>query len=152
MNFDFNNMDFGDWRYEGPTDADFLQNIGQGVQVGNPFFDNVTSTPAPQEPSNNQQQQVLALLLYYHYQYKKDITNNKVLWKILFDYDTKIKIKEDPIFEKGLSDSALQNILTSLRKKKIIVNGEISGLYVPELSINSKNFKIIFIFNIVNNE
>ena len=59
MNFDFNNMDFGDWRYEGPTDADFLQNIGQGVQVGNPFFDNVTSTPAPQEPSNNQQQQVV---------------------------------------------------------------------------------------------
>lgn len=101
---------------------------------------------------NNQQQQVLALLLYYHYQYKKDITNNKVLWKILFDYDTKIKIKEDPIFEKGLSDSALQNILTSLRKKKIIVNGEISALYVPELSINSKNFKIIFNFNIVDNE
>jgi len=101
---------------------------------------------------NNQQQQVLALLLYHHYLYKKDITNNKILWKILFDYDTKLKIKEDPIFEKGLSDSALQNMLTTLRKKKIIVDGEISPLYIPELSRDSKNFKIIFNFNIVDNE
>jgi|688.fasta_scaffold823783_2 hypothetical protein len=101
---------------------------------------------------NNQQQQVLALLLYYHYLYKKDITNNKILWKILFDYDTKIKIKEDPVFKKGLSDSALQNMLSSLRKKKIIIDGEISALFIPDIEINSKNFKVIFNFNIVDND
>ena len=37
----------------------------------------------------NQQQSVLALLLYYHYKYKKEITNSKILWKMVFDYDTK---------------------------------------------------------------
>lgn len=30
MSVDFTGMDFGDYRYEGPTDANFLQNIGQG--------------------------------------------------------------------------------------------------------------------------
>lgn len=101
---------------------------------------------------NNQQQQVLALLLYYHYRYKKDITNNKVLWRLLFDYDTKIKIKEDPVFEKELSDSALNNIFSILRKKKIIIDGEISPLYIPELASKSNNFKIIFNFNIIDND
>ena len=101
---------------------------------------------------NNQQQQVLALFLYYHYQYRKDITNNKILWRVLFDYDTKLKIKEDEIFENGLSDSALQTILTCLRKKHVIVDGEISKVYIPELDLKAKNFKIIFNFNIIDNE
>lgn len=101
---------------------------------------------------NNQQQQVLALLLYYHYQYRKETTNDKILWKILFDYDTKLKIKEDEVFVKGLSDNALQNILTILRKKNIIIDGKISPIFIPELDLNAKNFKVIFNFNIVGNE
>lgn len=101
---------------------------------------------------NNQQQQVLALLLYYHYQYRKDITNNKILWKIVFDYETKAKIKEDEVFKNGLSDNALQNILTILRKKKVIVDGEISKMFIPEMDLKTKNFKVIFNFNIIDNE
>lgn len=101
---------------------------------------------------NNQQQQVLALFLYYHYQYRKDITNNKILWRMLFDYDTKLKIKEDEIFENGLSDNALQTTLSALRKKKVIVDGEISKVYIPEIDLKAKNFKIVFNFNIIDNE
>jgi len=101
---------------------------------------------------NNQQKQVLALLLYHHYQYKKDITNNKILWKIVFDYETKAKIKEDEIFKNGLSDNSLQNILSSLRKKKIIIDGEISKIFIPEMDLKTKNFKVIFNFNIVDND
>lgn len=101
---------------------------------------------------NNQQQQVLALLLYYHYTYKKDITNNKILWKIVFDYDTKIKIMEDPVFKKGLTVGALNNIFTVLRKNNIISDGEISKIFIPELEIKSKQFKVIFNFNIIDND
>ena len=97
---------------------------------------------------NNQQQQVLALLLYYHYVFKKETTNNKILWKLVFDYDTKMKIKE----ELEMNDNSFQNILTKLRKKHIIVDGEITPQYIPELDLNAKNFKIIFNFNIVDNE
>jgi hypothetical protein len=101
---------------------------------------------------NNQQQQVLALLLYYHYLYKKDTTNNKILWKIVFDYDTRLKIIEDEVFKKGLTVSSLNNILTVLRKKNVIINNQISNVYIPELDIKSKNFKMVFNFNIVDNE
>lgn len=101
---------------------------------------------------NNQQQQVLALLLYYHYIYKKDITNNKILWKIVFDYDTKIKIMEDPVFKTGLTVGALNNIFTVLRKNNIISDGEISKIFIPELEIKSKQFKVIFNFNIIDND
>lgn len=97
---------------------------------------------------NNQQQQVLALLLYYHYIYRKETTNNKILWKLVFDYDTKMKIKE----ELNMNDNCFQNIMTQLRKKNIIINGEISKVYIPELDLKANNFKVIFNFNIVNNE
>jgi hypothetical protein len=102
---------------------------------------------------NNQQQQVLSLLLYYHYKYKKEITNNKILWKVVFDYDTKIKIMDDPLFEgKKMNSNGLHNILTTLRKKNIIIEGEIASKFIPELTNNCKSFKIIFNFNIVDNE
>jgi hypothetical protein len=102
---------------------------------------------------NNQQQQVLALLLYHHYQYKKEITNNKILWKVLFDYDTKLKIREDEIFgDKEMNNNVLHNIMSSLRKKKIIVDGQISPMFIPQLTNDCKNFKVIFNFNIVDNE
>jgi hypothetical protein len=100
----------------------------------------------------NQQQHVLALLLYYHFLYKKETTNNKILWKIVFDYDTYLKIREDDLFkEKGMSSNVLHNIITGLRKKKIIVDGRISPMFIPDLTHDCKSFKITFNFNIVDN-
>lgn len=101
---------------------------------------------------NNQQQQVLSLLLYYHFLYKREITNSKILWKVLFDYDTKLKIREDEVFgEKEMGNGTLHNIISSLRKKNIIVDGKISPMFIPELSKDCKNFKVIFNFNIIDN-
>lgn len=93
----------------------------------------------------NQEIDVLALLLYYHYQYKKDITNDKILWKVLFDYDTKHLIKE----ELGIKDQGIQNVLTSLRKKNIINDNKIVQTYIPNIESKSDNFKIIFNFNVI---
>lgn len=102
---------------------------------------------------NKQQQQVLALLLYNHYLLKKDITNEKILWKLVFDYDTRVKIREDETFgEKGLNGNSFENILSSLRKKKIIVDNKVTAAYIPDLSLGSKEFSILFSFNIVDND
>lgn len=92
-----------------------------------------------------QQQDVLALFLYYHYKYKKEITNNKILWKLVFDYDTKLLIRE----ELDIKDAGFQNIMYKLRQKHIITNNKITPAYIPKLTKNSKNFKIVFNFNIV---
>ena len=93
----------------------------------------------------NQKQQILSLLLYYHYNYKKEITNDKILWKMVFDYDTKLKIRK----ELGISDQVLQNNLTWFRKNDVVVDNTITPVLIPELEQTSKNFKIIFNFNIV---
>lgn len=92
-----------------------------------------------------QQQSVLALFLYYHYEYQKDITNRKILWKTVFDYDTKLLIKE----ELGLKDPGFQNIMYLFRKQGFIKDGEISSFFIPNLTKGAKDFKIIFNFNII---
>jgi len=92
-----------------------------------------------------QQKKVLALFLYYHYKYQKDISNNKILWKVIFDYDTRRLIKD----ELNIKDAVLQNILSILRKNDIIKDGKITKTFIPELTQDSKNFKIIFNFNII---
>ena len=101
---------------------------------------------------NVQQRNILALFLYYHYIYKRDTTNSKILWKIVFDYDTKRKICDDKIFgDKGLSTGALANAMTLFRHRKIIIDNELSPLYIPDVSKDAKNFKVIYNFNIVDN-
>lgn len=92
-----------------------------------------------------QQQDVLSLFLYYHYVYKTQITNDKILWKTVFDYDTRLLISK----ELNVKEYTIENILTILRKKKIIINNTINSMYIPDLDKDSKNFKIIFNFNIV---
>lgn len=57
---------------------------------------------------------VLAELLYYQFKFKE--LPEDVKWKMVFDYDTKLKIREAI----GLSQASLDNIFTALRKKKII--------------------------------
>lgn len=109
------------------------------------FFSKWVSFTAPFHKLSNQEQQVLALLLYYHYKLSREITNNKILWKEVFDYDTKLLITE----ELSIKDSALQNILTKLRKKKVILEGEISPLYIPNLEDKASKFTITFNFNII---
>lgn len=94
----------------------------------------------------NQQQNILALFLFYHYEFAGEITNNRVLWKMVFDYDTKAKIKK----ELDISDPVLQNNLTQFRKKGIIQNNKIVGTYIPNLTQDANNFKVIFNFNILN--
>lgn len=92
-----------------------------------------------------QQKQVLGLFLYYHYKYQKEISNNKILWKVVFDYDTRQEVKN----QLGIKDAVLQNILSKLRKDGIIKNNKIISTFIPELEQDSKVFKIIFNFNII---
>jgi hypothetical protein len=47
-------------------------------------------------------------------------------WKIVFDYDVKLKIKENL---GNMRDESFQNILTSLRKKGFIINNRVPENY-----------------------
>ncbi|MGK2864879.1 MAG: hypothetical protein ACSLE0_23305 [Chitinophagaceae bacterium] len=92
-----------------------------------------------------QQISVLALFLYYHHELGKEITNNKIVWKMVFDYEVKEKIKK----ELDMGDAGFQNVLTRLRKKGIINDNQIVKTYIPLLEKNNNNFRVIFNFNII---
>ena len=109
------------------------------------LFNKWLSFTRPFHKLTNQRQNVLALFLYYHYKFSKEITNEKILWKIVFDYETKKLIKGDL----GLSDATLQNIMTYFRQNNIILKDRINPAYMPQLSKDSKNFKIIYNLNII---
>jgi hypothetical protein len=94
---------------------------------------------------NNRQQEVLALLLYYHYKLNKEITNTKILWKSVFDYDTKVKIYS----ELDIQSAALENILSQLRKRNVIVNNTITPAYIPNMDKNAKEFSLKINFKII---
>lgn len=94
---------------------------------------------------SNQQKDVLSLLLYHHHLLKDQIQNPKILWRMVFDYDTKMKIKE----ELGMKDSGLQNVLTSLRKDNVIKSNIILDGYIPRFEKDANNFRVVFNLNIV---
>ena len=95
----------------------------------------------------NQEKKVLSLLLYHYYKLQDDITNETIIWKVLFDYDKKLEIRK----ELNIKNPSFNNILSSLRKKNVIIDDKISNIYIPNIEKGSDNFKIIFNFNIISN-
>jgi len=82
---------------------------------------------------------VLAQLLFNNNQLKEIPEEHR--WKIIFDYDTKTKIRT----ALGLSDASMNNNLSALRKKGVIKNNEVvkNFLVYPDKSV-----KITFNFQI----
>lgn len=92
-----------------------------------------------------QQQHTLAAFLHEHYIMKQQITNEKILWKMVFDYDVKARVAK----ELGTNEQVIRNNITKFRKKGIIQNGRIVGTYIPNLEKDATSFKVLFNFNIV---
>lgn len=106
------------------------------------FFYKWLYITSPFHKLGGQELSVLALFLYYFYVYKKDIKNDDLVWKILFDYETKQKIKE----ELNIKDSVFQNIMSNYRKKKIITGNKINSIYIPNINFEEPSYRIIYNF------
>jgi len=82
---------------------------------------------------------VLAELLYHNNRLKEIPYKHR--WKLIFDYDTKSDIRT----KLKLSEASLNNNLSALRKKRIIVENEVlkNFLVSPQESFSLKfNFKM----------
>lgn len=88
---------------------------------------------------------VLSKLLFHYNKYKATTKDEDLAWKLVFDYDTKMIIKE----EMGIKDQTLQNALSKLRKNNIIKGKRIMSNYIPNLTDDAKEFKLIFNFKII---
>ena len=66
--------------------------------------------------------------------------NEKISWRLALDYDSRAKMRE----ELGdISFNSFANILTSLRKKGILVNNKIPSAYLLNESDTSLTFKFV---------
>lgn len=86
----------------------------------------------------------LASMLYYRYELSRDIKNPELVNKLLFATDTRNQIRGDL---NGMSQKVFNNLLTSLRKKKVLMSGNIiNPVLIPNMT--EDGFKLIFNFEI----
>lgn len=92
--------------------------------------------------------ELMALLLYYNELEKPNFKHDADRWRKVFDYDTKVKIRD----ELGVEDYSIQNLLSSLRKKNAVIKEDgvntISRYYIPDISIKDNKFHLIFTFEV----
>lgn len=88
--------------------------------------------------------EALSLLLYYRYELSRSISDNNMVDVVLFSTQTRNKIREDL---GGMTQKVFNNLLTSLRKKDIIKEGnKINHVLIPNMTENG--FKLIFDFDV----
>lgn len=109
------------------------------------FFFKWVEFTKPFHGLRKQLQDLLAWLLYHHYTLGLVIKHDGILWKQVFDYDTKVLI----MTEMNIQQSTLENLLHSLRKAGVVENNRIKPTYVPNITEESESFiiNINFIFN-----
>lgn len=102
------------------------------------------SLTKPMHKMTSQEINILTLFLVFHYEEKDNFTRESDLWKFLFDYDTKLKIKN----KLNIGDGVFQNTLTSLRKKGIIKNNRIVPYFILNIDRETETFELIFRYNL----
>ncbi len=104
-------------------------------------FLNITK---PMHKMTEQEIKIVTLFLYYYNEEKSNFAREADLWKHLFSYDMKLKIRE----KLGINNPVFQNLLTSLRKKKVIQDNKISSYYLLNINADDEAFELIFRFNL----
>ena len=88
--------------------------------------------------------EALSLMLYYRYELSREIKDTDMVDMILFSTQSRNKIREDL---GGMGQKVFNNLLTSLRKKKIISKeNKINHVLIPNMT--EEGFKLIFDFDV----
>ena len=101
------------------------------------FFEEYLQALKAMHQLPNHEAKLMAELMYNYHILKTKALEDKYRWKILFDYDTKIEIRE----YLGISGQALENKLTMLRRKGFIVNGKLNPDYILD---PAESFALIY--------
>lgn len=87
--------------------------------------------------------EALSLFLYYQYELSLEISNPDLVQSILFSSNTRSEIRKNL---GGMNQKVFNNLLSSLRKKKVLSQDNIiMPALIPQLD-STKGFKLIFNF------
>lgn len=92
-----------------------------------------------------QEMDILAKLLYSRYLISQQVTNQSIVDDLLFNAKNKKRIKQ----ELGIQTYSFNNVIASLKKKKIIINNSINKKIIPQVQNNFKNFKLVYDIEVV---
>lgn len=88
----------------------------------------------------NKELELLAKLLYHRYLISLEVKNKEMLDELLFSS----KIKKRILLELDIPEHAYNNLLSCLRKKKIVNDKSINKQIIPTITEPFDNFKLIY--------
>lgn len=112
------------------------------------FFRHWVDFLAPLHKLNRRDADITASLLYRRFQLSQVIFNDDVLDAVLLSTEQKKLTRE----EFGLSQQNFQVIMAKLRNKKVIVDGKINKRFVPMITQDMDEYKLLIHFRIPKNE
>jgi hypothetical protein len=93
----------------------------------------------------NKELELLAKILYHRYLISLEVKNKEMLDDLLFS----TKMKKQIILELDIPEHAYNNLLSCLRKKKLIIDKSINKQIIPVIREPFDNFKLVYDINIV---
>jgi len=88
----------------------------------------------------NKELELLAKLLYHRYLISLEVKNKEMLDELLFSS----KIKKKILAELDIQEYAYNNLLSCLRKKKIVNDKSINKQIIPTITEPFSNFKLVY--------
>lgn len=92
----------------------------------------------------NKEADVLAKFIEYRFEISKRVKDEEEINFILFS----TKIRNQIVDELDISNPALNNMISALRKKKYIIKNSINKKLIPNIEYDTDNFKLIYNVNI----
>lgn len=114
------------------------------AKADNNFFRYWLQFIKPLHGLSYKEMEVLASFLRMRYELSKSISNDELLDKVLMNADTKRVIRE----EHNIVPPYFQVLLAKFRKLGIIKDNKIEKKYIPNLEIDSKEYKLILLFDL----
>lgn len=114
------------------------------AKADNNFFRYWLQFIKPLHGLSYKEMEVLASFLRMRYELSKSISNDELLDKVLMNADTKRVIRE----EQNIAPPYFQVLLAKFRKLGIIKDNKIEKKYIPNLEIDSKEYKLILLFDL----
>ena len=114
------------------------------AKADNNFFRYWLQFIKPLHGLSYKEMEVLASFLRMRYELSKSISNDELLDKVLMNADTKRVIREEQYY----APPYFQVLLAKFRKLGIIKDNKIEKKYIPNLEIDSKEYKLILLFDL----
>lgn len=103
---------------------------------------------SPLHDLSAKEKDLAAIFLKYRFELSKSISDNKLLNQVSVNEDTKRAIRD----ESGVKVSFFKVLQSHLKKKGFLTENGINPTYIPNISKEDKDFKLLFYFDLNDSE